>query len=396
MDRAAGIDDASAVHLDGLGLAEALLLRSGARADRMVLRLMETLFLVSNRRPAKHAEHQRDAFARYSDPALVATPERFFRAPDGPPAPATVREQVVRPLPDAGAIVRYRWPSAYRTFDPDYQARHEDYAENRHAYVHAWVHAGAGAGADDARPAVLAVHGWAQGSAWLDEKALGAESLYALGLDVHLLVLPFHGPRTPRGARLSGALFPSTNVRRTAEGFGQAIWDLRTWTQWLRRAAPARPVGVLGMSLGGYTAALWASLDSSLSFAIPLIPMVSMADLMWEHGKGNAERARAEARGITLDTMRRAFALHCPLSHAPRLPRERLLLLAGLGDRICHPSQARALWEHWQRPHIHWFPGGHLLWFGRREMRGEVTRFLRGPSLGLGLAHPPEGAPGPH
>jgi pimeloyl-ACP methyl ester carboxylesterase len=378
---APGIEDSGPVRADDLGLIEGLLLRSGARADRTILRVIQTLFLATNRRPAEHAgtDTQRDAFALYSDEALVAAPERFFRAPSGPPVATAVRETVVRALPDGGAVTRYRFPSTYRTFDASYQAQYDSYVENRNGYVHAWVHRPV-PGAPPP-PALIAIHGWAQGTAWVDERALAVAQLYARGLDVHLFVLPFHGPRTPRSSRLSGLLFPSTSVRRTSEGFGQAIHDLRTWAAHLRRDAPDRAVGVLGMSLGGYTTALWASLDPTLTFAVPLIPMVSMADLMWEHGNGMRERAKAEARGITLETMRRAFALHCPLSHRPRLAPERLLILAGLGDRICHPSQARALWEHWGRPHIHWFPGGHLLWFGRREMRSELDRFLQ--RLGL-------------
>ena len=48
----------------------------------------------------------------------------------------------------------------------------------------------------------------------------------------------------------------------------------------------------------------------------------------------------------------------------------------GLADRICPPDQAQALFEHWERPAIHWFPGTHLLPIGRREARAKIEQHL--------------------
>ena len=64
----------------------------------------------------------------------------------------------------------------------------------------------------------------------------------------------------------SGALFPSANLVRTNEAFGQAVFDLRALAAYLR-ANGAPSVGAIGMSLGGYTTALWASVDPTLAFA---------------------------------------------------------------------------------------------------------------------------------
>jgi len=41
------------------------------------------------------------------------------------------------------------------------------------------------------------------------------------------------------------------------------------------RAAGTGPVGAFGMSLGGYTVALLASVEPQLAFAVPMIPIVS-------------------------------------------------------------------------------------------------------------------------
>jgi pimeloyl-ACP methyl ester carboxylesterase len=139
------------------------------------------------------------------------------------------------------------------------------------------------------------------------------------------------------------------------------------------------------MSLGAYTASLWATVGDELGFAAALIPAVSIAQLMWHHGEGSAARARAERAGASLELLERVFAVHSPLSRPVRLPPERLLIVAGRGDRITPAGQARALARHWGEPEVVWFPGGHLLQAGR----GEGFRALRRRLGALGLIAAP-------
>jgi hypothetical protein len=56
-----------------------------------------------------------------------------------------------------------------------------------------------------------------------------------------------------------------------------------------------------------------------------------------------------------------------PLSYRPLLPKERLFLIGGVGDRLAPPRHARLLWDHWDRPRMHWFPGSHVLHLDRGE-----------------------------
>ena len=41
------------------------------------------------------------------------------------------------------------------------------------------------------------------------------------------------------------------------------------------------------------------------------------------------------------------------------------------------PEQAEALWEHWDRCELHWFPGNHILHVSQPEYLRRMTRFLR-------------------
>ena len=61
----------------------------------------------------------------------------------------------------------------------------------------------------------------------------------------------------------------------------------------------------------------------------------------------------------------------------PAIPRERRFLYAGLADRVIHPTrQVMRLYEHWDRPEVHWYQGGHVLFFraGAAAVRAQGPR----------------------
>ncbi len=349
--------------------------RSAASLDRGALRLMGRTMRRGARTPPDNARELLTELAAHYETARVEG--SFF------PAPAAAEVRATRAPSVAGATaLDLAYASTYRPHLPGYREEFASYHENLTA--HARLYTGG-----TRRPTLICIHGWGGGSYWLEERAFVVPYLIRIGLDVVLFQLPFHGARIPVRARATGAgsLFPSSHVARTNEAFGQAIHDLRALAAWLReRGAPH--VGVAGMSLGGYTAALWASLDSQLACAIPMIPAVSMSELMWRHGAGSPARRRAQRAGVSQDLLDEAFAVHAPMSRPVALPADRLLILAGRGDRITPPDQAEALWRHWDEPDIYWFAGGHLAQIGRggafRAVRGKLARLglARGPSRG--------------
>jgi pimeloyl-ACP methyl ester carboxylesterase len=77
--------------------------------------------------------------------------------------------------------------------------------------------------------------------------------------------------------------------------------------------------------------------------------------------------------GVSQDLLDAVFAVHSPLARPVAVDKHRLLIVAGEGDRITPPDQARALWRHWGQPADHWFPGGHLAQVGR----GDAFRRIR-------------------
>jgi len=264
------------------------------------------------------------------------------------------------------------------------------FVENQTAHARLWTDP---ASASSSRPTIVLLHGWGGGNHWVTQRTFAVQYWLKHGYDVCAFVLPFHGARAPdRGRMSSGALFPSPNPLRTNEAFGHAIFDLRALAGWLR-ARGSSAVGVMGMSLGGYTASLWASVGdvarsdesdraalpqavrSTIDFCVAMIPAVSMASLMWRHGEDHPMRRRAVTAGVTEDLLVDAFAVHTPTTRPATLPRERLFVIAGKGDRITPPEQAEALAAHWGVD-VLWFDGGHLAQLGRNDAIRTVRQRL--------------------
>ena len=349
---------------------EHLLLGAGARFDRFMLRLWMRGDAASPDVDHAFRDEMLRAHAFYRDPVFLADPTAFFREP---PAPESVAERTLDRLPEGGRCLDLAFASE---FTPVYPAAHADatpVGENRMAHVRWWRHAGRGT------PAVVCLHGYASGDPRIDRLAFGVRALYDAGLDVLLFTLPFHGRRKPRGARKSGEAFFARNLARTNEAFAQTVFEVRALMRHLEQAGSG-PIGAFGMSLGAYVTALLAAVEPRVAFAIAMIPVISLTDLVWGEPIHRFRRQEVEAQGISLACFRELWQVHAPLLRPPLVPRERRFVVGALGDRICPPAHAHALWHHWEQPRIHWYPGGHLAQFRRGRALREVRTFLR--SLG--------------
>ena len=356
--------------------------RASSLVDRGVLRVMERRMSETAPRHAVPADARVRLLelARVYQDGTLGHPSRFFAEPDA-------AEVVERPAGHAFGVpvTDLTFASSYQPFFADYRLEHHRWVENHTAHARHYGHGGG-------RPVMVCLHGWGGGTWWLEERAFVIGYWLARGFDVVLFQLPFHGARAPiapgGGRGRSGALFPSAHLVRTNEAFGQAIHDLRALRAHLS-AGGAGPVGAIGMSLGGYTTALWATIDPALAFAVAMIPAVSMSDLMWRHGEDSPARRRALQAGVSVDLLHDVFAVHAPTTRAPLVARERLMIVAGRGDQITPPDQAERLWRHWGECAIHWFPGGHLAQVGRGDAFRAVRRHLRAAGFGV------DSAPGP-
>ncbi len=312
---------------------------------------------------ARIVDDLRAAAARHREEGILDDPSLAH-----PPPPALEKVQLARlQIRGHGEAEHLRFESEFVPRDPEILDAWQGRVRNRTAHAYLWRHA------DGPRPTLICLHGYGMGridwDLWQWDLATWHREL---GLDVVFPVLPLHGPRA-RGRR-SGEGFLDGHPLETNAAFGQTIWELRRLSGWLRQqGAPA--IGVHGLSLGGYTTALFASVERGLACAVPAIPVVSFPDLL-AADRSPREQALRERHGLPDTLLREVFAPHAPLGHRPRVPHEGRLIVGARADRICPPTHAHALWEHWERPAIVWTPGSHLVPIGRQATRARVAEHL--------------------
>ena len=308
----------------------------------------------------------------YTLPAEHGDPSAFFRTP---PEDVHITRHRPRPpffKPRRGRCFDLRFESPYQPVNPRERKPYARHRRNRTAHARYWRHEG------EARPTLIAVHGFSADPYWLNEWFFELPRYFAMGCDVLLVTLPFHGRRKGRLAPFSGHGLFAGGIARMNEAFGQAVFDLRIFLNFLFKDQKAPQVGVTGISLGGYTAALLAAVDERLAFSIPNVPLVSIADLVMEwHPISLATRGLMGALDVSLAEIRRLVAVHSPLTYPVKLDPSRLLIIGGVGDRMAPPKHARLLWEHWGKPEIHWFAGSHLVHVGRDAYHTRMRAFLQ-------------------
>lgn len=340
-----------------------ILASAGSAVDAGVLRAMQLVVDRALIPDSDDLEALRESAQALLDAGLQAQPRLFFPFLEEPPHRLRAQSRVRRRVAGGFAISR-RLESRYVPHSAGIAG-----SLGPILFEH-WVH-------QPGRPrgTVVLLHGFTMGNPTLDAFLLMAGRWFRAGLDVALLTLPHHGARTPAGARFSGEHFAVPDVARLGEAVREAVYEIRQLVCLLREESGA-PVGLLGLSLGGYLAALAAGLFDELDFAIPIVPPVCIGDLAWRFFTRTRHHRAGGAPALSHPELRRAFRVHSPLAHPLRMPPERVMIVAGRGDRIVPPEHPAALWRHWGEPRIHWFSGSHLTPFGRARVARAILAHL--------------------
>lgn len=263
-------------------------------------------------------------------------------------------------LPGAEALAAQSFDRSGELRDKYLRAR-----ENRVAHARWFRHAG------PARPCVVLIHGYMTGNYLLEERVWPLRRIFQSGLDVVLTILPLHGPRRSQARGYLPPAFPSSDPRFTIEGFRQLVFDHRALFAHLQRCG-VQDMGVMGMSLGGYSAALLATLEQMLRFAVFLVPLAAIEDFAYQRGRmvGHAAEQLAQR-----DALARAQRVISPFARPPQLPAARVVTVAGESDLVTGVEHARKLSQHFGGQ-LSLFHGGHLLHAGREEAFAPVWRLL--------------------
>ncbi len=275
--------------------------------------------------------------------------------------PADPSPRVVRRDADAD-VVDLEFPTAHSLLLNEVQQRWEQHDANSRVSAR-WFR-----GHSNSRPAIILLHGYLGGPFGFEERVWPVRWLLRRGMDVLLFTLPFHGTR--KGTIKGAPPFPAADPRFTIEGFRQAVIDIGALASFLRaHGAPA--VGAMGMSLGGYTTAL-AATALPLDFAVPFIPLASIADFAREGGRLIGTVSQRHEQHALLE---QAYSWVSPLHRAPLVPPEGRLVVAGGRDRITPVTHAKRISEHFDAPLVV-YPGGHLFQVGRSKGFRAVGRML--------------------
>ncbi|HXX89425.1 MAG TPA: alpha/beta hydrolase [Acidimicrobiales bacterium] len=335
----------------------------GALADESLLSAARLV-----RRPLAPEQYGRiraevaEAIELFGRQGWLDDPSAYFP----PPPPAEPRIRRTRLLLGLG-FERFEFDSDYDPH-PGEPGRARWLAHGPNRTAHAWVlrHR-------TPRPWLVGFHGAGMGYPRADLFAFQAAWLHhVLGLNLAFPTMPLHGPR--RSGKLPSVGFPNDDLLDTVHGVAQAVWDTRRLVGWIR-LHDHDEVGLFGLSLGGYTAAVVAGTERDLSCVIAGVPAADFAELFERHAPP-AFRRLPEFAELT-DGARVVHRVVSPLALPPQVALDRRFIFAGLADRLVHPNrQVRALWEHWQEPSIHWFEGSHIgfLWSG--AVRDFVHRAL--------------------
>lgn len=301
------------------------------------------------------------------------SPHDLFAAPEQLPAVTVTR--------------RWRWgglecrhlsfPSQHQPISAAFCDRHAaDYQLNNRVHVRWLTHR------DDApRPTMVFLHSWMQPDTIVEELTLLPWLARRLGVNVARMLLPYHGRRRPECSRVDGELFWTADLVRTFEAIRQSVIDARSLTSWLL-ANEAEAVGIAGASLGGMVTLAVTALDERLGFSIPIAAHLDLAgvladasllrpmrDELAQHGWGPAE-VDAYIASVGLNAL------------TPQIPRDRILFVAGVHDRLLSAHRTHALWQRWGEPAIHWYDAGHL---GIFTHLGGSVRVMRRFLEALGL-----------
>jgi pimeloyl-ACP methyl ester carboxylesterase len=321
------------------------------------------------RRSESRAE--RDHLRFYAELASTHDADLAFPAPtDGP----RISSRPANPIAEwmaKGTVHNIRFESSFQAVNPALRDQCRGYIRNNVVRAQHWRHE------DGPHPTLCVIHGF-MGSAYLfNGLFFSLPWFYRSGYDVLLYTLPFHGARAEKGSPFSGYGYFAHGFAGFAEAMAQAVHDFRSLIDYLEFTGVDR-VALTGMSLGGYTSALIASVDDRIQAVIPNVPVVTPDRTVDDWFPANyVVRLRDRIAGTDDDLVHAATMYPSPLNYAPLVPKDRRLIIAGLGDRLAPPEQAELLWEHWDRCAFHWFPGNHVLHISQPDYLRRMTRFMR-------------------
>ena len=156
--------------------------------------------------------------------------------------------------------------------------------------------------------------------------------------------MPHYGPRRDPN---SPARMISSDPEETVRGLTQAVKDIRYATAWLgaQEEIDANQLGIMGISLGGITAALAGSAEPRLHKICPILAGGGIGTIAWDTKESHfvAARQRWEAGGGTRDTFLSLMSKVDPAAYGDYARRKTILMLNARHDEVIPRAATDAL-----------------------------------------------------
>lgn len=207
----------------------------------------------------------------------------------------------------------------------------------------------------DAKPAVVVLH--ILGGDF-DLARLFCRALATRGTAALFLKMPYYGERRQPG---SPARMISMDPHETARGMTQAVLDIRQAAGWLASQEEIDPaqIGVLGISLGGITAALATGIEPRITKACFILAGGDMGEVAWQSTELTELREKWTAAGHTKEQLFEVLRPVDPVTYARPVAGREILMLNATHDEVVPPACTRALWRAFGKPEIVWWDAGH-------------------------------------
>lgn len=320
---------------------------TGGCVDSVFLLLPRVLKPFTKKRDLDRVTYQAQ-LDYYFDEGFVDDPRSFFTMPEETPNDYEISS---RPFRDGFREI-ITWDSKYRARNPLVRFKYRSFAANRTAHMVRWTHG------DQDRKTVVCLHGYMLGEPKQAEKMFKVRKLYDMGLDVALVIAPFHWRRAPEGPGSANIAMQPDDVVMTCEFFGQAMYDICSAGLVLKDLG-AGEAGLIGASMGGYHAALFSCLSNAYSFAAMMVPGLNLSKPIGPEKVSLPFKADPEM----MKKISKVWQLHTPLNMEPVIPQDRILIIASRGDRLCPFEHVEQLCKKWPGIRRRFMTGGHWLVF---------------------------------
>jgi dienelactone hydrolase len=208
---------------------------------------------------------------------------------------------------------------------------------------------------DGKRPAVIVLH-ILGGDFPLSR--LFCNRLAQQGVSALFVKMPFYGPRREPG---SNKRMVSINPNETVEGMTQAVLDIRRAVAWLaaRSDVDGQRIGIFGISLGGITGGLAATIEPRIGHVCLLLAGGDFARVALDSPELKKLRGEMPKEFSDKELLVKTLSVIDPVTYASRAKGKRILMLNATRDEVIPKDCTLALWKGFGEPEISWYSGGH-------------------------------------